>query len=133
MVDVEAEKKNVWDANQLWFKLENEKKVDEIFNELIADNFVLQAPGMAQLVGKEANYGFLKAFYEDVLISAKGEPMRIEVAESGELAYDVGTTVAHLKGPDGPFEDQQKYLFVWKKIDGKWKAVAGHFSSDLQT
>jgi len=133
MVDVEVEKKNVWEANQLWFKLENEKKVDEIFDQLVADDFILQAPGMVQIIGKEANYEFMKPYYNDILISATGHPMRIEVAESGELAYDIGTTVAQLNGPDGPFEDPQKYLFVWKKIDGKWKAVAGHFSSDLQT
>ena len=132
MVDIEVEKKKVWAANQEWFRLENSKKVDEIFDQLMADNFILQAPGMAQLVGKEANYPFLKAFYEDVLLSAIGEPMRIEVAESGDLAYDLGTTVAYLNGPDGPYEDHQKYLLVWKKMDGRWKAVAGHFSSDLQ-
>jgi ketosteroid isomerase-like protein len=131
MVDIEVEKQKIRDLNQLWFRYENEKKTDEICDQLMADDFILQAPGMAQLVGKEANYPFLKAFYDDVLISSKGGPMIIEVAESGDLAYDLGTTIAKLNGPDGPFEDHQKYLFVWKKIQGKWKTVAGHFSSDL--
>jgi len=82
MVDIESLKQEIREANQLWFKLENMKRVDEIFDQLMADDFILQAPGMAQLVGKEANYPFLKSFYEDVLLSAIGEPMRIEVAES---------------------------------------------------
>lgn len=132
MVDIEKEKKKIWDANQLWFKLENERKFDEIFDKLMSDDFILQASGVPQFVGKEANIGFLKPYWEDLLISAEGKPMIIDVAASGDLAYDLGNTTAHLNGPDGPFVDQQKYLFVWKKIDGKWKAIAGHFSSDLQ-
>lgn len=73
----------------------------------------------------------MKPFIEDMLISINGKPTQIEVASSGDLAYDLGNSTATMNGPNGPYEDKQKYLIIWKKIDGKWKAVAGSFSSDL--
>ena len=86
---------------------------------------------MPQFVGREASYAFMKPFIEDVLISIDGKPTQLEVSASGELAYDLGNSTAIVNSPDGPVEDKQKYLIIWKKIDGNWKAVAGSFSSDL--
>jgi len=131
MVDIEAEKKKIWESNQEWYRLENDKKVDEIFERFIDDDIIFQVPGMPQFVGKEAVYSFMKEFIENVLVSVDGKPTSLEVAESGELAYDLGNSTAKVMGPDGPVDDKQKYLIVWKKIDGKWKAIAGSFSSDL--
>ena len=131
MVDIEAEKKKIWEANQDWYRLENENKVDEIFEKYVSDDLILQVPGMPQFVGREASYAFMKSFIEDVLISIDGKPAQLEVSASGELAYDLGNSTAMVNSPDGPVEDKQKYLIIWKKIDGNWKAVAGSFSSDL--
>jgi ketosteroid isomerase-like protein len=131
MVDIEAEKKKILEANQEWYRLENDNKVDEIFEKFIDDDIIFQVPGMPQFVGKEANYSFMKEFIENVLVSIEGKPTRLEVAESGELAYDLGNSTAKVMGPDGPVDDKQKYLIIWKKINGKWKAIAGSFSSDL--
>ena len=131
MVDIKAEKKKIWEANQDWYRLENENKVDEIFEKYVSDDLILQVPGMPQFVGREASYAFMKPFIEDVLISIDGKSAQLEVSASGELAYDLGNSTAMVNSPDGPVEDKQKYLIIWKKIDGNWKAVAGSFSSDL--
>ena len=50
---------------------------------------------------------------------------RIEVARSGELAYQLGTYVLKLPGPDGmPATSTGKFVVVWKKQpDGGWKAI----------
>jgi ketosteroid isomerase-like protein len=128
MVDLEAEKKKLWEYNQEWYRLENNKQVDEIF-KFIDDDAIFQAPGMAQFVGKEANYAFFKEYIDNVLISIEGKPTRLEIAESGDLAYDLGNSTARINGPDGPMDDRQKYLIIWKKIEGKWKMIAGSFSS----
>ena len=131
MVNIEAEKKKIREANQDWYRLENENKVDEIFEKYVTDDLILQVPGMPQFVGREASYAFMKPFIEDVLISIDGKPAQLEVSASGELAYDLGNSTAMVNSPDGPVEDKQKYLIIWKKVDGNWKAVAGSFSSDL--
>jgi len=54
------------------------------------------------------------------------KPVKIEVADSGDLAYSLGTW--QLKGKDQKDNDVTqtgKYLTVWKKEkDGSWKVVA---------
>ena len=68
MVNIEAEKKKIWEANQDWYRLENENKVDEIFEKYVTDDLILQVPGMPQFVGREASYAFMKPFIYEVLI-----------------------------------------------------------------
>ena len=58
-------------------------------------------------------------------------PEQILVSSSGDLALDRGTyrlTVA----PGGTTQaDTGKYVVVWRKIGGEWKAAADIFNSDL--
>ena len=58
-------------------------------------------------------------------------PEQIIVSASGDMALDRGTyslTVA----PDGTTRtDTGKYVVVWRKIGGEWKAAADIFNTDL--
>ena len=58
-------------------------------------------------------------------------PEQIAISSSGDMALDRGTyslTVA----PAGTTQtDTGKYVVVWRKIGGDWKAVADIFNSDL--
>ena len=58
-------------------------------------------------------------------------PEQIVVSSSGDMALDRGTyrlTIA----PDGTTQtDTGKYVVVWRKIGGEWKAAADIFNSDL--
>jgi uncharacterized protein (TIGR02246 family) len=58
-------------------------------------------------------------------------PEQINVSSSGDMALDRGTyrlTIA----PDGTAQtDTGKYVVVWRKIGGEWKAAADIFNSDL--
>jgi uncharacterized protein (TIGR02246 family) len=56
---------------------------------------------------------------------------RIEVAESGDLAYVTGTYRLSGDMPGGHLDDRGNYVVVWKKIDGQWKAVADAGASEL--
>jgi ketosteroid isomerase-like protein len=60
-------------------------------------------------------------------------PGNVEVAASGEIAYDEGFYLMTTKVAKGkPVLDRGKYLTVWKKqADGSWKAIADMWSSDL--
>ena len=59
-------------------------------------------------------------------------PSKIEVAKSGDLAYDVGTFELKLNDAGGnPTTTMGKYVVVWKKqADGHWKAAADIFNTD---
>ena len=58
-------------------------------------------------------------------------PTKIEVAKAGDMAYDAGSFELSMNGSDGtPTTTQGKYVVVWKKQDGQWKAVADIFNTD---
>jgi ketosteroid isomerase-like protein len=60
---------------------------------------------------------------------------KADAAQSGELAYVIGTYQIAAKDPEGKaMEDRGKLLEVWKKqADGKWKVDADIFNSDVPT
>jgi len=59
-------------------------------------------------------------------------PTKIEVAKSGDLAYDVGTFELKANDAQGNATTQLgKYVVVWKKqSDKQWKAILDMFSTD---
>jgi uncharacterized protein (TIGR02246 family) len=59
-------------------------------------------------------------------------PTKIEVAKSGDLAYDVGTFELKANDAQGSTVTQVgKYVVVWKKqSDKQWKAILDMFSTD---
>jgi uncharacterized protein (TIGR02246 family) len=59
-------------------------------------------------------------------------PTRIEVAKSGDMAYDVGTFELKFNDATGkPTTEIGKYVVVWKKqADKQWKVVADIFNTD---
>ncbi len=59
-------------------------------------------------------------------------PTKIEVAKSGDLAYDVGTFELKSNDAQGNVNTEVgKYVVVWKKQpDKQWKAIIDMFSTD---
>jgi ketosteroid isomerase-like protein len=58
-------------------------------------------------------------------------PTLIEAAESGELAYEIGTYALGFDKGAERVEDRGKYVVVWKRLGGSWKAAADILNSDL--
>jgi ketosteroid isomerase-like protein len=88
-------------------------------NAPIATNKEAIRAGWAASVGPGVDFSF--------------QSNKVEVASSGDMAYDVGTYAVSMKDAQGnPVTDRGKYVAVWKKQpDGKWKAVADTWNSDL--
>ena len=58
-------------------------------------------------------------------------PEQIIISSSGDMALDRGTYKLVI-APDGKAQtDTGKYVVVWRKIGGEWKAAADIFNSDL--
>jgi ketosteroid isomerase-like protein len=58
-------------------------------------------------------------------------PEVILVSSSGDMALDRGT-YRLLVAPQGKqLTDTGKYVVVWRKVGGDWKAAADIFNSDL--
>jgi uncharacterized protein (TIGR02246 family) len=58
---------------------------------------------------------------------------RIDAAESGDLAYSMGTYVATMQGEDGTrVTEPGKWLSVWRKqADGTWRIVVDTYNTDI--
>ncbi|HET9742397.1 MAG TPA: DUF4440 domain-containing protein [Terriglobales bacterium] len=58
-------------------------------------------------------------------------PTKIEVSKSGDMAYDIGTFELTMNDAQGnPTTTPGKYVVVWRKQNGQWKAVADIFNID---
>ena len=64
--------------------------------------------------------------------SLRFRPSRIEVAQSADLAYEIGTFDLTLADQSGkPAAHRGKYVVAWKKQpNGEWKAAADIFNTD---
>ena len=58
-------------------------------------------------------------------------PDQIVVSGSGDMALDRGTYQLAVAPAGKPQSDTGKYVVVWRKVGGEWKAAADIFNSDL--
>ncbi len=58
-------------------------------------------------------------------------PEQIVVAGSGDMALDRGTYRMTIAPGGKPQRDTGKYVVVWRKVGGDWKAAADIFNSDV--
>jgi uncharacterized protein (TIGR02246 family) len=95
-----------------------------------APDAVAQPAGSPQIQGRDAIRELYGHFFSGMLKDFEGITTEIEVAASGDLAYEYGINRMVLNGPDGDLLDIGKYLAVWRKLDGVWYIAALSFSSD---
>lgn len=58
-------------------------------------------------------------------------PEEIVLSSSGDMALDRGKYRLAVSPSGKPQTDTGKYVVVWRKVDGEWKAAADIFNSDL--
>lgn len=96
-----------------------------------APDAIVQPAGSPQLQGRDAVLALYREFFEGgMLKDFSGTTSHLEVAASGDLAFEYGVNRMVVAGPDGDLLDIGKYLAVWKKIDGEWYIAALSFTSD---
>ena len=129
-VDVEAEAAAVRARSEAVVRAEAAMNAEEAA-AFWAEDAIAQPAGSPQLQGRAAILDLYREFFgSGMLKEFSGTTSGIEVAESGDLAYEYGVNRMVLAGPDGDLLDTGKYLAVWKKIDGEWYIAALSFTSD---
>ena len=118
-------------ADAEWNKATQAKDVDKSVS-FYADDAVLLANKVPSLQGHDNIRKEFQKMYSETGISITFTNTGVEVARSGDLAWDHGTyqfTETDKKGHS--MQGTGKYLTVWKKqSDGSWKAVADMDNSD---
>jgi uncharacterized protein (TIGR02246 family) len=102
----------------------------ELSTSFYARDAISQPSGSPQVEGRDAIRELYGHFFSGMLKDFESATTHIDVAASGDLAYEYGINRMVLNGPDGDLLDVGKYLAVWKKIDGEWYIVALSYSSD---
>jgi uncharacterized protein (TIGR02246 family) len=130
MVDLRKEKEAIRSRITEWVAIVKTKDAKKVVQFYATDGRFLaphapMAQGRAQVAA--AWDGLLKL----PNVSLTFGPVLIEVAHSGEMAYDVGNYSLAFDGPHGRAKDEGKYVVVWKKEDGEWKAAADILNTNL--
>ncbi len=120
---LEGEQKAVWVADETLNRAVAYRD-RELFESLIAEDAVFLGGGLVE--GRQAivvSWGIF--FAVDRTTSISWKPNRVEVADSGDLAYTLGDFEIRSTSADG---SQRKatgtYVSIWRKdANGDWKAV----------
>jgi uncharacterized protein (TIGR02246 family) len=100
---------------------------------LFSEDALALYPNIPLLTGKDAIRESWRANFARPGFAMSGQPLKVEVSRSGDLAYVRGIytmTVNDAKGK--PITDKGKYIVVYKKQpDGKWKLAVDSGNSDL--
>lgn len=131
-VNLTAEEKAIRDTEAEFAKAAATKDVEKAV-AFYAEDAVMLDPGEALATGKAA----IRASWAQMLarpdLDLTWTPTKVELAKSGDLAYDYGTYAMSYKAASGKtVNDHGKFATVWKKqATGAWKAVVDTNNSDV--
>jgi ketosteroid isomerase-like protein len=118
------------DLDDQWSKAAGAKDVDKTVS-YYSEDAVVMPPNAASATTEEA----IRKIWKDLLTDAKisWKTKKVEVAQSGDLAFSSGTYEVTLNDPTGKtVNDRGKYVEVWKKqANGMWKCGTDIWNSDL--
>jgi len=102
------------------------------FVSIYADDAVVMMAGAPDIQGLAAIREGIPAMMQDPAFALSFEADRVEVARSGDLAFETGAYSMTLTGPDKkPATEKGHYVVVWRKgADGAWKVVVDAPISD---
>jgi len=126
-----ADEKTIKDLDAQWSKTAGTRDLDGTV-AYYSDDAVLMPPNAPIASTKQA----IRALWAELLdpkFSVAWQVTKVDVSQSGDLAYVVGTYTLAMKDTQGkPAMDRGKVIEVFKKqTDGSWKVVADMYSSDL--
>ena len=118
------------DLDERWSNVAGAKDVDKTVS-YYSEDAVVMPPNGPSATTKEAIRALWKDLLTDASISWKTK--KVEVAQSGDLAFSSGTYEVTLNDPTGKsVNDRGKYVVVWEKqADGSWKCGTDIWNSDL--
>jgi uncharacterized protein (TIGR02246 family) len=98
-----------------------------------AEDAVALPPGAPRAEGSAAIESLFGSWFQQVP-APEGFTLTtddVQLAGSGDLAYEVGTYTSRGTSPEGEaYDETGKYLVVWKNVGGEWKIVADMWNGD---
>jgi len=113
-----------------WLQLVKAKDAAAIA-ALYADDGAVMPPNAPIGKGREAIQKTWASLMQTPGFDLTFVPEQIIVSSSGDMALDRGTYRLAMAPGGKAMTDTGKYVVVWRKIGGEWKAAADIFNSDL--
>ena len=117
-------------ANARWLELIRAKDAAAIASSIYAPGGALMPPNSPAAIGTSAVQQGWQGMFDTPGFALTFEPQEIVVSSSGDMAYDRGTYRFSATPESGAITDSGKYVVVWRKIGGQWRAVADIFNSN---
>jgi ketosteroid isomerase-like protein len=120
------------DLDAEWAKAAAAKDVERTI-AYYSDDAVVLPPNATSATTKETIRNVWKDMLASPSLAISWEPIRVELGNSGEIAWVSGTYQLTMNDASGkPVNDRGKYLEVWEKQPaGNWKCAADMWNSDL--
>jgi len=129
-VDTRADEQAIRGQVDRWLQLVKSKDAASIA-QLYTDDGALMPPNTPIGKGRDA----IQKAWADMMTMPGFDlgimPEQIIVSSSGDMALDRGTYKLAVSPGGKPQTDTGKYVVVWRKVGGEWKAAADIFNSDL--
>ncbi len=130
MVDRHSEEQEIRSLIRQWVEAVGRKNPADIAKFYAADGRFL-VPNAPISEGHDKIAAMWSVLLQLPNVALSFGPTLVEVAEAGDMAYDLGTYSLSYDGPSGRVADRGKYVVVWKKVGAAWKAAADILNSDL--
>ena len=130
VADANAEEQAIRGQVDRWLQLVKAKDAAAIA-ELYAEDGAVMPPGAPIGKGRAAIQKTWASMMQTPGFDLTFVPEQIIVSSSGDMALDRGTYKLAIAPGGKPQTDTGKYVVVWRKIGGEWKAAADIFNSDL--
>jgi uncharacterized protein (TIGR02246 family) len=129
-VDTAADERAIREQVDRWLQLVKAKDAAGIA-QLYAEDGAVMPPNAPIGKGRAAIQQTWASMMRTPGFDLTFAPEKILVSSSGDLALDHGTYRLTIASAGTPQTDTGKYVVVWRKIGGDWKAAADIFNSDL--
>jgi uncharacterized protein (TIGR02246 family) len=125
---LEHEAEAIRAASARWLQAADTRDPNRVAS-FYADDGSFLVPNVPLARGRDA----VRAVWTQLLsapnLSLVWTPSSVEVAQSADMAYEIGSYQLGMDAPNGRIEDEGKYLVVWRKYDRDWQVAADIFNS----
>ena len=131
-IDVKAEADAIMNLENQWTDALQSGDVDKIMS--FFDSSAVSMPSNKPIIsGLQAIRARTELNFADTALNYKTYTCEIDIVEvsaSGDLAYSRGHDQIEMKTKDGITLEKGKFVDLWKKINGEWKAIVFIGNSD---
>jgi len=133
VIDIHAETEVIKNIEDQWTAAIVGKDMSKIMS-IFAPEVVIMNANVPACSGFQAIRESQESWFSDTTIlheTFKSAIDTIEVSASGDLAYVRGNSRLSISTPGGVVEETDKWITIYRKINGEWKAIVDIWNSDM--